>query len=81
MSVKCSFLLVAAGRLFGSYLVTCSHVACGVVIFGDSLVLYCFASDFFNCLWSSVCLYLLLALRVELLLFVLVCTYVFSIVE
>ena len=57
----------AASRLFGSYLVTCSHVACNVVIFGDSLVLYCLALDFVNCLWSSISLYLLLVLRVKVL--------------
>jgi hypothetical protein len=76
-----TLVLFAASYLFGSYLVFCVNVACGVVIFGDSLVLYGFAPDFVNCLWSSISLYLPLMLRVKVQLFVSVCTCVVSIFQ
>jgi len=54
LSGSCKFLtvnkhaadvLVLAGRLFGSFLVTCNQVTRGVVIFDDAVVLNSLAPD------------------------------------
>jgi len=45
-----AFLLVSAVDLFGSFCATCNEVACGVITFGDSIILYSFAADVDKCL-------------------------------
>ena len=41
-----AFLFVLAGGVFGSFCAACNKIACRVLRFGDSIVLYCFANDF-----------------------------------
>jgi len=60
-----AFLFVLAGGLFGSFCAACNKVACGVIRFGDSIVLYCFATDFDKCVSHSVSVYFHIVLRVE----------------
>ena len=67
-----SFLLVLAGDLFKSFCAASNNFACFVIIFGDSIFLYCFATDFKKCFWYAVSLYCHFVLRVEVLWFVLV---------
>jgi len=60
-----AFLFVLAGGLFGSFCAACNKVVCGVIRFGDSIVLYCFANDFNKIVSYIVSVYCHIVLRVE----------------